>query len=344
MWICSSCVDVKIGRCEDVRVSVARDRQGMLYRRCEKYKHTEMLIGSHTQTHTHAQKLLHTEAFTHRRFTQMCLHADAFTHRHFCTHKRFIHAEAFTPTHTHTRARSLLHTNIFTRNIFTHKRFYTQTLWYTDHFTHKHFKRFTHRPFRTQRLLHTNALTHRPFYTQKLLTQTRLHTNSFNYTQALVHANPLTGPTKLAKKNSFGHSNLVSCKRVAAGPTKLAKNPQFLTLKPRFGTTLLAQCTFILLLGQTVEPREMDFETVYDYADAGTGKLLQVREQATAVCYSKTRHLSASLRGWKDVKSCAYPDESDECKLWAYHNLHQPGRKRNRRRRLCFEILKCMRA
>jgi hypothetical protein len=70
-----------------------------------------------------------------------------------------------------------------------------------------------------------------------------------------------------------------------------------LTLKPHFGTTLLAQCTFILLLGQTVEPREMDFETVYDYADAGTGKLLQVREQATAVCYSKTRHLSASLRG-----------------------------------------------
>ena len=30
------CVDVKLRRCDDVRILVARDRQGMLYRRCEK--------------------------------------------------------------------------------------------------------------------------------------------------------------------------------------------------------------------------------------------------------------------------------------------------------------------
>ena len=161
-----------------------------------------MLIGSqthtHKPTHTHrnfyTQKLLHTGDlhrcfYTQTLYTQTLLHTQTlYTRRSF---------------YTHTHARALLHTNIFTHNLFTHKRFYTQTLWYTDHFTHKHFKRFTHRPFRTQRLLHTNALTHRPFYTQTLLTQTRLHTNSFNYTQALVHANPLTGPTKLAKKKQF---------------------------------------------------------------------------------------------------------------------------------------------
>ena len=53
-WICSLCVDVKIRRCEDVRVLVARDRQGMLYRRILKiwkYKHTDMLIGSQTCLH-----------------------------------------------------------------------------------------------------------------------------------------------------------------------------------------------------------------------------------------------------------------------------------------------------
>ena len=112
-------------RCEGVRVLVARDRQGMLYRSCENYKHRDMLIGSQTQTHTekhvytyihrheqihtHAQKLLHTETFrrksiyaekilaqtlshfyTHTRCsTQNLSHTEAFTHRSY--------TEAFTP-------------------------------------------------------------------------------------------------------------------------------------------------------------------------------------------------------------------------------------------------------
>ena len=115
----------------------------------------------------YTQALLHTDAFTHRRFytqtlftrrrfyTQTLLHTDAFTHRHFYTQKYF-----YTQT--------LLHTDAFThRNTFTHRRFYTQKYFYTQ--TLLHTDTFTHRRF-----LHTEA-----FYTQRLL-----HTDSF-YTQTL---------------------------------------------------------------------------------------------------------------------------------------------------------------
>ena len=62
------------------------------------------------------QKLLHTEAFTHRLFytqTQTVLHTNTFTQKHFY-------------------AQTLLHTDGFT-----HKRFYTQLLLHTDAFTHR---------------------------------------------------------------------------------------------------------------------------------------------------------------------------------------------------------------
>ena len=55
------------------------------------------------------QTLLHTDAFTHRRFyTQTLLHTDAFPHRPFYT-------------------QTLLHTNTFTHRRF-HRDFYTETL------------------------------------------------------------------------------------------------------------------------------------------------------------------------------------------------------------------------
>ena len=63
-------------------------------------------------TDAFAQKLLHTDAFTHRRFyTQKRLHTDAFTHRSFYTQK---------VSHTDTR------------------HFYTHRLLHTDAFTHRH--------------------------------------------------------------------------------------------------------------------------------------------------------------------------------------------------------------
>ena len=55
---------------------------------------------SHAQNlFTFAQKLLHTDAFTHRRFyTQTLLHTEAFTHRRFYTQK-LLHTEGFSHRH-----------------------------------------------------------------------------------------------------------------------------------------------------------------------------------------------------------------------------------------------------
>jgi hypothetical protein len=81
----------------------------------------------HINFYTH--KLLHTEAFdtfTHRRFytqklfTQKLLHTDAFAHRRFYT-QELLHKEAF--THRSFYTQTLLHTAAFT-----HRCFYTQTL------------------------------------------------------------------------------------------------------------------------------------------------------------------------------------------------------------------------
>ena len=110
----------------------------MLYRRCEKItNHTELLIGSQTQTHaekhvytyvhtdTHTpkkntKKFLHTEIFTLGSFyTQNLLHTEPFTHRRFYTQK-LLHRPVSTQT--------LLHTTLLHTTLFTHKHFCTQTL------------------------------------------------------------------------------------------------------------------------------------------------------------------------------------------------------------------------
>ena len=109
------------------------------------------LYNSFTQKHFYTQTLLHTDAtllhtdaFTHRRFyTQKLLHRDGFTHRRFYTQIRFTHAHTLSHTNafTHRRVdtqtllhRTLLHADAFyTRtHAFKHKRFYTQTLLHTD--------------------------------------------------------------------------------------------------------------------------------------------------------------------------------------------------------------------
>ena len=94
----------------------------------------------------HAQKLLHTEAFTRKSFhAQKLLQTDTFTHSLF--------------------AQRVSHTGPFT-----HRRFYTPTLLQTDACAHRLHDTdlFTHRHrhFYTQRLLHTETSTHRRFYTQ----------------------------------------------------------------------------------------------------------------------------------------------------------------------------------
>ena len=113
------------------------------------------------------QTLVHTDAFTHRRFyTQTLLHTkllytkllptEAFTDRSFYT-QTLLHRRFYTDTFNKT----FLHTGAFTHRSVTRKHFYTKKLSHTEAFTHRHFF--------TQELLHTIR-----FYTQKLL-----HTDAF---------------------------------------------------------------------------------------------------------------------------------------------------------------------
>ena len=111
-----------------------QSRRGVSRQNSEKCKTIVCIANTFTHRRFYTQsfypqKLLPTEAFTHRSFyPQKLLHTEAFTYRSFYTQK-------------------LLHTEAFT-----HRRFYTDT--------------FTHRSLYTQELLlHTNACTHRSFYT-----------------------------------------------------------------------------------------------------------------------------------------------------------------------------------
>ena len=108
----------------------------------------------YTETLLHAQKLLHTDAFTRRRFyTQTVLHASTFTHTFTQT---LLHTEAFTHRRFYTQAGpcSFTHTDGFT-----HRRFYTQGLLHTEDFT----QTLLQRRFYTQTLLHTDTFTHKRF-------------------------------------------------------------------------------------------------------------------------------------------------------------------------------------
>ena len=78
----------------------------------------------------------------HAFYTQALLHTDAFTHRRFYTQTLFTRRRFYT--------QKLLHTDAFTHRPFYTQHFYTQTLLHTD-------------AFYTQALLHTETFTHRGF-------------------------------------------------------------------------------------------------------------------------------------------------------------------------------------
>ena len=181
-----------------------------------------LLVWRHT---FYTQALLHTDAFTHRRFytqtlftrrrfyTQKLLHTDAFTHRRFLHAGAFTHRSFYTQTLLHTDAfkhRRFLHTGSFThRDFYTQRLLHTETFTHTDAFTHRrlykntftrrdcyrqtlwHTDAFTHRGFYTDAFTHRDFYTHRRFYTQKLL-----HTDAFThrhfYTQTLLHTDAFT--------------------------------------------------------------------------------------------------------------------------------------------------------
>ena len=145
--------------------------------------HTEAFahrrVYTQTLLHTEAQKLSHRTAFTQRHrsfyteqlYTQKLLHTAAFPHRRFSTRKP-LHRTAFTQRRFYTgeplhRAR-LLHKTAFTQRPFRHRPFYTETPLHKAAFRDRSFyirslyteQLFTHRSFYTERPLHTKK-----FYT-----------------------------------------------------------------------------------------------------------------------------------------------------------------------------------
>ena len=86
---------------------------------------------------------------------------------------------------------------------------------------------FTHKRFYTETPLHTNAFTHQRNY-KHIYTQTLLHTNFFTHTNTFTHKHLCTQAlySYSQKPISFGHPNIMLCRRVATGPTKLTIKPQ----------------------------------------------------------------------------------------------------------------------
>ena len=146
---------------------------------------------------------------------QKLLHTDAFTHRSFYT-QTFLHTKSF-------YTRTLLHTEAFT-----HRHFYTQTLLHTG--------AFTHRSVFTQTILHTETFTHRRFYTQ---TSRRFYTDAFTqmlFTHRSFdtqHTEALYTQKKSQFYLSFWRSNRISCETVAPDDLQIAILPQFLTIEQR---------------------------------------------------------------------------------------------------------------
>ena len=91
---------------------------------------------------------------------------------------------------------------MYTQTAFTHRPFYTQILLHTDPFTHRRFYTQTllHTDhFYTQTLLHTDPFTHRPFYTQTLLRDKQSwkeHTQPLFHTDLLLHTDPFNTQTE----------------------------------------------------------------------------------------------------------------------------------------------------
>ena len=134
--------------------------ESLLYRNAFTHRrfHIEMLL--------HAQKLLHTDAFTDGHFytqtlyTHIVLHTDTFTHKGFYTQK-LLHTDTFTDIHFYTHT---LQTHLHT-DTFTCRSFYTKTLFHTE--------AFTDRLLYTQTLLQAKPVTHRRFYRPTLTDKTR---------------------------------------------------------------------------------------------------------------------------------------------------------------------------
>ena len=157
------------------------------------YTHTRPYTKKLLDTDTFTQKPLHGEAFTNRSFySEKLLQTEAFTHRKLLHKRAVLHAEAFSQTSLCAKelcARTILHTEAFTQRSLCAD----QLLLTGFCFTEQRLRRtaFTHRSFDTERI--REAFTQRSVYTQKLYTQTPLHTQMLVHrTQKFLHTDAFT--------------------------------------------------------------------------------------------------------------------------------------------------------
>ena len=193
----------------------------------------------HTDTFTHrrftqrgfyTQTPLHTDVLSHRRFdTQTFLHTNSFTHRPCCT-KTLLHRRFYTQTPC---AETLLHAEALTHKSLTHKHVYTQMLLQTELFLPQFLMKFD-----TQTRLHTDAFTDRRIVFTSVFddrTSFRAHglrptLQNRNFTSVFddrtsFRAKRLHVAAEDVKSHffySFWRSNLISCERVAFRGASLA--------------------------------------------------------------------------------------------------------------------------
>ena len=132
----------------------------------------------------HAGALTHRGAFRHKRFyTQKLLHTEASTHGRFCTQKIL---QCFY-TKKHLRAEALTLRNLYTEKLCTDSSLYAeiQKNILTQRNQRSHSaeelsqRAFTHKSYRTENLLHTDAFMHINCNTTKFLLTDAFHANAF---------------------------------------------------------------------------------------------------------------------------------------------------------------------
>ena len=163
----------------------------------EQLLHTDAFTQRCTEQllHTNAPRLLRTEVFTHKLYTEKPLHRASFKHRSIYTQKLYTHTQKLythTPVHT-----ELLHTDAFThRSLFTEQGLHRAAFTQREAFAQSSLYNLIHtETLNTQmpKLLHRQVFTHRGIYTKVLHTDAAdASTHKSFWTQMPFHTEAFT--------------------------------------------------------------------------------------------------------------------------------------------------------
>ena len=163
----------------------------------EQLLHTDAFTQRCTEQllHTNAPRLLRTEVFTHKLYTEKPLHRASFKHRSIYTQKLYTHTKAL---HTHTPVHTeLLHKDAFThRSLFTEQGLHRAAFTQREAFAQSSLYNLIHtETLNTQmpKLLHRQVFTHRGIYTKVLHTDAAdASTHRSFWTQMPFHTEAFT--------------------------------------------------------------------------------------------------------------------------------------------------------